>query len=564
MRDETTNPEPSRRALLAAAGAASLALATRGRSSHANAASPSTVPTAAPGKLADVNTTDIRAAVALGCRTMASVFDPADNDIPFFGSQVRPNVFLAFNDTHSESHVPGRHLNALLHAEAVAGVKVDPAVIDKHARAAFFSFGGKIPLPLNRDRVGGRLVRFVPHNVREGFHALYALARYRDSAKARDTAERSIAAIFELWDPDKGWNRKHIEGTLGLQLVEVVHPFMFGLARAIGPLVKYYAATGHQPALRLALVLKDKVLADAFFADGSYDSGRFGTHTHSTTCTMSSLAQLAELTRDAPLMERVRRFFDNGLRQVSDAIGWSIESSSPNASPDRGEANNTGDILETALILGRWGHADYFDRAELILRAHLLPCQLRDTSFIPKGPPVGDGPSVAERHLGAFGFPAPYGHQPLGADHISFNMDIVGGAVDSLCAAYAAVAGPAGRVNLLFDHETADVKVESPYTHDVLSVMPKKAGPLLVRLPAWVERSRVVLRGAPHPPQWQNGYLVLTDCPPGHAVEVKFDLPARELVLRHRTHDIRVRLRGDAVVAMEHFGTDLHYFDPIE
>ena len=34
---------------------------------------------------------------------------------------------------------------------------------------------------------------------------------------------------------------------------------------------------------------------------------------------------------------------------------------------------------------------------------------------------------VAERHLGAFGFPAPYGHKPVGAQWIGFNMDIVGG-----------------------------------------------------------------------------------------------------------------------------------------
>jgi hypothetical protein len=36
------------------------------------------------------------------------------------------------------------------------------------------------------------------------------------------------------------------------------------------------------------------------------------------------------------------------------------------------------------------------------------------------------------------------------------------------------------------------------------------------------------------------------------------------MTLRHRTQDIRVRLRGDAVVAMDSFGTDLTYFAPID
>ena len=65
-------------------------------------------------KLSNVNTTDIKAAIELGCRTMSNVFNADDNDIPFFGSEVLPNPRLSFSNVHSESHVPGRHLNALL------------------------------------------------------------------------------------------------------------------------------------------------------------------------------------------------------------------------------------------------------------------------------------------------------------------------------------------------------------------------------------------------------------------------------------------------------------------
>src|SRR5688500_1300344 len=195
-------PTTSRRRFMADAASASFAI---GAGRLAVGGEEGAAPPSQSARLKDVNTTDIKAAVTLGCRTMSSVFDPDDGDIPFFGSTVRPRAWLGFNDSHSESHVPGRHLNALLHAAHTLGPKVDPAVVEKHARAAFYSFGGAVPLPLNRDRVGGKLVRFLPHNLREGFHALYALARYRDSGQARATAERCIDAIFELWHPDRGW-----------------------------------------------------------------------------------------------------------------------------------------------------------------------------------------------------------------------------------------------------------------------------------------------------------------------------------------------------------------------
>ena len=118
-------------------------------------------------------------------------------------------------------------------------------------------------------------------------------------------------------------------------------------------------------------------------------------------------------------MERVRAFYDNGLNDIRDEIGWVIESSGDGADPDHGEVNNTGDIVETALLLGRWGYTQYYGDAERILRCHLLPSQLRDTSFIsePDNPANEDGKrDVAARHLGAFGFPAPYGHKPLERD----------------------------------------------------------------------------------------------------------------------------------------------------
>ena len=97
-------------------------------------------------KLSNVNSTDIKAAIELGCRTMSNVFNADDNDIPFFGSEALPNPRLSFSNIHSESHVPGRHLNALLTAEDKAGVSISEEAVEKHAAAAFFSYSSG-PLP---------------------------------------------------------------------------------------------------------------------------------------------------------------------------------------------------------------------------------------------------------------------------------------------------------------------------------------------------------------------------------------------------------------------------------
>ena len=520
-------------------------------------------------RLNSVNTTDIADAIGLGCQTMCSVFNSDDDQpVPFFGSQVRPEAALSFSWAHSEAHVPGRHLNALLNAEDAVGVHLFEDCVEQHSRAAFFSYSGPVALPLNRHRIGGPLEHLLPHNIREGFHALYALARFRHSTRALKIAEASIRAIWELWSPKEGWNHDHVASELGLKLTEST--FIAGLARSIGPLVKLYQATSCAPALDLAFELADKAMLECFPSDGAYDRERSGTHTHSTTCVMSSLAQLADLTRDARLMGRVRAFYDNGLNEIRDNLGWVIENSGDGSDPDRGEVNNTGDILETALILARWGHTEYYQDAERILRGHLLPSQLRDISFIPNLPnPTGmdSRRDVAQRHIGAFGFPAPYGHEPLGATKISFNLDIVGGAVGSLCEAYREVvrSDRAGhRVNLLFDHDADALTVRSPYTHDCLQVRAKRPGPLFVRIPVWVQRDRLTVLGTSETPRYTNGYLFLAQPPLNRWVSIDFPLPEQEVVLEHRTRTIRTRLRGDAVIAMENHGTDLTFFEPLD
>ena len=526
------------------------------------------------GRLKDVNTTDFKEAIRLGCHTMQSVFNADDNDVPFMLARARPDARLAFYPGGSEAHVPGRHLNALLNAEDAAGIVIDEQAIEKHRRAAFFSFSGPVSLPLNRQVMDGPLVNFAAHNIREGLHALCALVKFRRDDRARELAEACIAAIFDLWGPQCGWDEERLKRH-GINHMDRHENFVRTLPRALGPLVKYYRATGYGPALELAFVLKEKLLAEHFREDGVYDIQVQGTHGHSIACVLSSMAQMAELTQDLPLIRRVKAFYDNGMWKLRDELGWVVEKTGDSAvkRPDLGEANSTGDLIETALILGRLGHPQYFEDAERMLRCHLLPSQLRDIGFItaPANPQNEDGKrDVARRLQGAYGFPAPYGHEPLeleGFEGVNFNLDIVGGVVGSLCEVYrdaTRLDATGHHVNLLFDHETEAIKVESIYTHPQMRVILKKPEPLWVRLPPWVRRDRLSLEGVAGMPRLKSSHAFVGQQPVGRPVTFRFDLPTRDIVLRHPTRSIRVRLRGDAVAAMDHFGADLTFFEPLE
>ena len=298
---------------------------------------------------------------------MSRVFNSDDDNIPYFGSEVLPNPKLFFSDRHSESHIPGRHLNALLTASNIFGVDIDESVIDNHQKAAFYSFSGSLPFPLNRDRIDGELVNFNEHNFREGFHALYALIRYRNSSKAMEILEDCIEKIFELWDSENGWDYENIQKKFHLNIYPADHTFIEGLGRSIGPLVKIYDHTKFEPAIKLARILVDKSINEFFNENGTYDIKIFGTHTHSTTCVMSGIAQYADLLQDHSLFNRVKKFYDNGLWEIRDYIGWVIENSGEDSEPDRGECNNTGDIIETALLLAKNGYSEYYEDAERII-----------------------------------------------------------------------------------------------------------------------------------------------------------------------------------------------------
>ena len=517
-----------------------------------------------PARVGNVNTTSIPAAVALACRAMGQVFNPADNGYPYMYTRIWPDGWLGFSPYHGAIQLSGRHLDALLTAEDALGVALDEDVIARHTDASFFSLGAG-PLPCNHDTPGGPLTSVDEHSIREAAHGLHALARFRASDRAVEATEALIADVRRFWRADSDWDQDGVRAAYGLPMT--ARPtFVEGVGRAIGPFTKIYTATGSNSALELAQDLAAHAIDRFFLSDGSYDADRLGAHTHSTTCTLSGMALLGSVTDDLGLLARVRAFYDNGLRVIRDDVGWVRERHHPNFHPEQGEMNNVGDVIETALILGGYFGDAYFEDAERYLRSQLLPSQVRDLSFMDEVSGGDERRDLRTRLLGLFGFSAVYGHLPLGKNEVTPSIDIVGGATASLCAAQRAVATASGgttRVNMLFDFESTAVRIESPYTSTALRITPKIAGDVSVRVPSWADLNAMTVDGQPADRFIVDGRIRIRRPPVGRALEIELPLIERDLTIRHQDHDIGARLRGDSVVAMDDLGAGMAYFPPL-
>lgn len=521
-----------------------------------------------------VNTRDLRLAIEAGMGPMSTFFDERCGGLPFFGNAMTgTDAGNSHHESFSMAHIPGRWLNALLFAEDVLGIPADAEAIETLRRWAYRSLtsaGIGFPACLNLDEMTAKKETDL-HNLREVMHALYALTRYRGDDAARTLGLSLIDAVDRYFD-DEVCALREAEYTRDtgakVQCWSGTHryksPFPVTFGRYIGPLVKFYLATGEPAALRQALRLKDACFAHVLNARGDYDVEVFGGHTHSTTAMISSLALLGEATGDRAILKRVRRFMENGLSQIAVDFGWCIEGYQ--RADCVGEVNNTADILETCLVLARAGYAGYFARAERILRAHLLPSQLLDTCFVP----ADDDPAhiaryrLNERAKGAFGFPCPYGHEYEPGALVSFNWDIVGGATEGLCEAYCARTSRDGRfisVNLLFDVDDEDLTFTSPYgAEDTATLTLKREGACVrVRVPSHC--AAVVAEGCERIRQGEWLYLLTLRA--GERVRLRFHFEREREYVHFRQHCFCVEWRGEEVCAMDAPGKRLKFFPPL-
>ena len=213
--------------------------------------------------------------------------------------------------------------------------------------------------------------------------------------------------------------------------------------RLIGALVKYFRATRDSLAVDLAVRFAEANIEACFTSKGEL-TPEAGEHLHSSEGTMTSLIDLGLLTGEQRYLNMGRLLYDVGLRRWRTSWGWAKESRKDQ--PGRGEANNTGDFVEAALLLGGSGLPHYFQDAERMIRNGLLAAQVVTTDWIPQSSLSDTGDyayaKIRDRARGAFAFTLPNAYH-------SYNTDLMGGALQSLAEAYQASVvrtGGIGRV----------------------------------------------------------------------------------------------------------------------
>ena len=520
-------------------------------------------------KYVETNSTDIKKAIRAGLTPMQAFYSSKHGFLPFFGNEMAgTSIGNSINPSYSMSHMPGRWLNALLTAEDTLKIKIDEDCVRNLTKWAYISVEkAGIGLPAFLDPKTFEIQKHCDlHNLRETMHAFYALVRYRQDEHAMKLALEVMDTVDRYYDYEhcRFMEERFLEEKGGT--IEENCPFPIAFGRYIGPLVKLFQCSGCEQALRQAVKLKNTCFQFILNEAGDYDPLLFGNHTHSTTSMISSLAQLGEALCDMDILGRVKNFMENGMKQISLDFGWCIEG---NARKDLvGEINNTSDIMETCLILGNAGFPGYHARAERILRGHFLPSQLLDNHFIPErnDPDNEETYRLKEKSVGAFGFPCPWGHEYEPGSRISFNWDIVGGAVAGLCVAYKNIVTEHSgflSINLLFDYTDDKIEIISPYDdgrHDrkMEIVVKKETNFVRIQLSDSFYIDRICVEGCEF--LVDGTFLFLWNPRPRKSIKIDIPMKTVDKEYHFRGHDIYFRWVGESVTAAGSPGKRLCFF----
>ncbi len=486
--------------------------------------------------------TDMREAIALGVRHMNSLFDRDRDDEPFFyANRMADGTGKMFHSVNiGIPHVVGRCLLACMMGEMAAGVPFPAdglAILERYCRSSFDN-----PDHLNSyfdpEKGGARLIEF--HNMREGLYGLWALAAGRDSAWARETAHAMLETLDKVTDADGRWSVERM-AELGMKdrCPGVAVP---NATRMVDPLLAYFDCTKDPLAMRLAGLYARRGLDEMFAPEGRFaPMPQSSGHVHSITSSLSGIAAYAVRTGDHAMLDACCRIMDTGVPEYFSSWGWGDEvfPDHPADEISRGEINQTGDVIRTALILGDAGFPKYFEMAERYLRSMLLPTQHLESELRgylkDKEPPADDSErNVLERTVGGYAMQLPNDRMRKGDWPLS-TLDITSGAVHALSECYrrrADLHEGVCTLRLLFDWDGGGVSIRSglPFEGGIRIETKQPIAMFRMALPGWLAPTgvRAEVNGTRRDTNARSGYLELGPLNAGDQARLAFDIPCRE------------------------------------
>ena len=490
------------------------------------------------------------------------------------------------------THNVGRAIDGLLKGESATGKHPPEKVIEQLRSLLFATLDNEAGFTTAYDRDSNKLV-WVSHDLREAAQALLELGIRRQDQEALDRLGKLMETLLDLTDAEGAYRPEAVHAKSLLRPQEPLgylsaftdegdliytppdggfyHPQATTVdrGRLIMALTQVYQHNGDTRALELARRFVQRVKTHSFAEDGQLLQDA-GSHTHSITGTVHGLAHYGLLTKDLETLEHARRILDKGLASTRSSFGWSVENAWREGRVGRGEINNTGDMIQTAIHLGRTGHPQYFEMVERMVRSHVLPSQwLKGQEFHPQA----DAPENALKEFpthadGGWGFPGVNDRHVPGAG--SAILDITQGGIQCLWATlrHSIDQDQWGvRLNMAFSSESEAARVVSQIPKEGrVTITLKRKGNLWFRKPSWVPWKDFSIRvqGEPIAVRRIGTWGVTSRRDPGTILEAVYPLVRRqeEEWIHHKRY--RFVYEDDTIVAMSPRGTYAPMYPGIE
>jgi hypothetical protein len=314
--------------------------------------------------------------------------------------------------------------------------------------------------------------------------------------------------------------------------------------------VRWYELSGNESALKLATYLTNWIVyhTDLFQDDGSFTLAKsesekepsgydFHGHVDSRLITVSGIIRCGIAANEDDFVKygkRVVDYVDRLCRGTgSNSFGWVYE----NVEQVQCETCAINRMIDCAVQLARAGYPEYWNLVERAARNQLVENQLRDIDWVKSTKQMNDTEdviynNVAERVKGGWAgwsFPNDW----VGPHTVPEAPQIMCCCVTGAEALYSVWSNIVIKddegvwINLLLNRSTrwVDVNSYSPYEGRI-EITVKDASDLFIRLPEWVDKSKVAVTvdGAPQPFSWRGDYVHLGNLVIGQEVTVTYPL----------------------------------------
>ncbi len=501
---------------------------------------------------------------------LVAMLNPEDRQLPYWmmscGTDYRAELARWW-----PAHNLGRWWDAMFRLEAAIGYEIPhkAEVAMKENTRRFFDNPDCIslnpePAPawLGSDEM--KLIWDI-HSLREGLLALHGLARWRKDDWAADMGRKMIESLESKLNVDGSWNvdafdacKKRGRG--------VIHNFdpCDTHGRLIEALIWFYQATGEPAAIRFAHRLAEWHFENTTLPDGTINPKANADHTHSYFGTLRGLLLYGAFTKQHQFIDRIAATYRAVVPNIVRPSGYTSHNM---VNESFGETSSPGDVVQLALMLGEHGYPEFLDDAERLVRSRLLPSQIREEP--PLVPTKADGKdahkNLAKRIVGAYG--GCHSHAHGGKSAVT---DVTSADAHTLADVYNRLAAVQDGVLQIVMHLDQDSKhanvICSRDVRSVVSITPKRNGPVAVRVPQWtpIDSLKVTVDGKLLEPTISGCFARTGMVHSGSKVAMEYDLPEKRTHEKGLGGEYEIAWRGDDIIGISPNSTFLPFYPSIK